>query len=152
MVDYLVWIWLAVACVSALLEFITTQMVSIWFTFASIVAIILALCGVIWWVQLIVFAVLALVLLLTLRRFSMKYLLKNTNSATNADSVIGTVHKLAKPITEDQPGELKLNDVVWTAVSVDGQSISQGSEVKIEKIEGNKLVVSKQKKENKKGD
>lgn len=141
--DYLVWVWLAVLCVSTALEFITMQMVSIWFAIASIVAIVLALFCVAWWVQLIVFSVLSLVLLVTLRKFSMKFLLRNTNTKTNADSIIGTVHKLIEPISEDKPGAVKINGVVWNAISKNGKSIKQNVEVKIENIEGNKLVVSK---------
>lgn len=142
MVDYLVWIWLAVAVVSALLEFATMQMVSIWFTFASIVAIILALCGVVWWVQVLVFCVLALVLLLALRKFSLKYLLKNNNSTTNVDSVVGTEHKLQQSISPDNAGALKINGVVWTAVCEDeSASIEAGNQVRVVKVNGNKLVV-----------
>lgn len=143
MADFLVWVWLGTAIISAVLEFVTMEMVSIWFTFASIVAIILALCGVIWWVQLIVFCVLALGLLLGLRKFSMKYLLKNTNEKTNVDSVVGTTHKLLKSITKDEPGEIKINGVVWTVISKNGSSIKKDAEVKIEKVDGNKLIVSK---------
>ena len=143
MVDFLVWIWLCVAVASALIEFVTMQMVSICFTFSSIVAIILARCGVVWWVQVIVFCVLALGLLLGLRKFSMKFLLKGSNEKTNAESIIGTTHTLLKPITKNEPGELKINGIVWTAVSNNGSSIKKDVEVKIEKIDGNKLVVSK---------
>ena len=149
MVDYLVWVWLAVACVSAALEFITMQMVSIWFALASIVAIILAFCGVAWCIQLIVFSVVSLVLLATLRKFSMKFLLRNTNTKTNADSIVGTVHKLIEPIAEDEPGAVKISGVVWTAVTKDGSAIESNTEVKIESIEGNKLFVSKVVKEQK---
>ena len=152
MVDYLVWVWLAVLCVSAALEFITMQMVSIWFAIASIVAIILALCGVVWWVQVIVFCVLALVLLLGLRKFSMKFLLKNTNTKTNVDSFVGSVHKLVEPINVDEPGAVKINGVVWTAVSKDNKPIKKGLDVKIENVDGNKLIVSKVEDKNNKGD
>ncbi len=142
MIDYLVWVWLAVAVVSALLEFATMQMVSIWFTIASIVAIILALCGVVWWVQVLVFCALALVLLLSLRKFSIKYLLKNDKTTTNVDSLIGTEHKLRQSITLDSAGELKINGVVWTAVGKDeSTSIEAGQQVRVVKVDGNKLIV-----------
>ncbi len=141
MVDYLVWIWLAVAVVSAALEFITMQMVSIWFTFASIITIILALCGVVWWVQLLVFCGLSLVLLLSLRKLALKYLLKNDKTKTNVDSFVNNNYKLIQPITADTPGEVKINGVVWTAVSEDGAEIEKDQVVTVVKIDGNKLIV-----------
>ena len=141
MVDYLVWIWLAVAVVSAALEFITMQMVSIWFTFASIITIILALCGVVWWVQLLVFCGLSLVLLLSLRKLALKYLLKNDKTKTNVDSFVNNNYKLIQPITADAPGEVKINGVVWTAVSEDGAEIEKDQVVTVVKIDGNKLIV-----------
>ena len=141
MVDYLVWIWLAVAVASAALEFITMQMVSIWFTFASIITIILALCGVVWWVQLLVFCGLSLVLLLSLRKLALKYLLKNDKTKTNVDSFVNNNYKLIQPITADTPGEVKINGVVWTAVSEDGAEIEKDQVVTVVKIDGNKLIV-----------
>ncbi len=141
MVDYLVWIWLAVAVVSAALEFITMQMVSIWFTFASIITIILALCGVVWWGQLLVFCGLSLVLLLSLRKLALKYLLKNDKTKTNVDSFVNNNYKLIQPITADTPGEVKINGVVWTAVSEDGAEIEKDQVVTVVKIDGNKLIV-----------
>lgn len=141
MVDYLVWVWLAVVVASAALEFITMQMVSIWFTFAGIITIILALCGVIWWVQLLVFCGSSLILLVSLRRLALKYLLKNDKTKTNVDGFVNNNYKLIEPITSDAPGAVKINGVVWTAVSEDNSEIEKDKVVTVVKIDGNKLIV-----------
>ena len=142
MVDFLIWIWLGIAIASAVLEFVSMQMVSVWFTVGSIVAIILSLCGVVWWVQLLTFGIVSLVLLLCLRKLCLKYLLKNDNATTNIDGLVGTTQKLVEPITTDTAGAVKISGVVWTAVS-EGANIEKGEMVKIERVEGNKLIVSK---------
>lgn len=143
MAEFLIWIWLGIAIASAVLEFISMQMVSIWFTVGSIVAIILSLCGVIWWAQLLTFGIVSLVLLLSLRKICLKYLLKNDNATTNVDGLVGTTQKLVEPITKDTAGAVKISGVVWTAVAENDVSIEKGESVKIERVEGNKLVVSK---------
>lgn len=143
MAEFLIWIWLGIAIASAVLEFISMQMVSIWFTVGSIVAIILSLCGVIWWAQLLTFGIVSLVLLLSLRKICLKYLLKNDNATTNVDGLVGTTQKLVEPITKDTAGAVKISGVVWTAVAENDVLIEKGESVKIERVEGNKLVVSK---------
>ena len=145
MVDYLVWVWLGVIVASAALEFITMEMVSIWFTFAGIITIILALCGVVWWVQLLVFCGLALILLLSLRKLALKYLLKNDKTKTNADGFVGNSYKLIEPIAKNTPGAVKINGVVWTAVSENGEEIAKDEVIVVVKIDGNKLIVKEQK-------
>ncbi len=140
--DFLIWVWVAVLCASAIVEFLSMQMVAIWFTFSAMATIVLNLCGVIWWVQVLVFCVLSLVLLLSLRKFSLKYLLKNTNQKTNADSLVGTTHKLLEKIEPEKSGSLKINGVVWTAICENkDQTLNAGEVVEITKIEGNKLFV-----------
>lgn len=143
MAEFLIWIWLGIAIASAVLEFISMQMVSIWFTVGSIVAIILSLCGVIWWAQLLTFGIVSLVLLLSLRKICLKYLLKNDNATTNVDGLVGTTQKLVEPITKDAAGAVRISGVVWTAVAENDVSIEKGESVKIERVEGNKLIVSK---------
>ena len=143
MVDFLIWIWLGIAIASAVLEFVSMQMVSVWFTVGSIVAIILSLCGVVWWVQLLTFGIVSLVLLLCLRKICLKYLLKNDNTTTNVDGLVGTTQKLVEPITSDAAGAVKISGVVWTAVAESDTNIEKGEMVKVERVEGNKLIVSK---------
>ena len=143
MAEFLIWIWLGIAIASAVLEFVSMQMVSVWFTVGSIVAIILSLCGVIWWIQLLTFGIVSLVLLLSLRKICLRYLLKNDNATTNVDGMLGTTQKLIESITQDTAGAVKISGVVWTAVCDDDSTIEKGELVQIERVEGNKLIVKK---------
>ena len=51
------------------------------------------------------------------------------------------------PVTEDiqnlqSQGQVKVNGMVWSARSTDGQHIPKGTVVRIDRIEGVKLLVS----------
>ena len=143
MIDAWVWIWLAVVCGSAVLEFISMQMISIWFVAGGIVALILAIIGgVEFWIQIVVFIVLSMILLLSFRKLALKCLLRNTNTKTNIDSMIGRETTLIDDISLDNAGAVKINGVVWTAIAeADNIAISAGTLVVITEIRGNKLIV-----------
>ncbi len=137
------WIWVAVICISAIVEFATMQMVSIWFVGGGLVALILYFCGVGWEIQLIVCLVVTIVLLLSCRKLCMKFLLKGTDEKTNVDSLVGKEVKLLKGINVDEAGEVKVNDVIWTAVAQDSTNIEVGNKVRVVAVQGNKLIVQK---------
>ncbi len=148
---FFVWIWLGILVVSAILELASMQMVSIWFCASSVVAAILDICGVAIWIQALVFVLLALILLLCLRKFCLKFLLKGDTIKTNVDTLVGSVFPLFEEIKPEQNGSIKVNGVVWTAQSEKEQTIKKGEKVVVTKVEGNKLIVKKfiEKKENK---
>ncbi len=135
------YVWLGVTAVALMLEFLTSDLLSIWFAGGGIVAMILALCGLSWYVHLPVFIVLSFVLLLSFRKVVMKYLNKG-DAHTNADAAIGKEYKLLTPISLNEAGSIKVNDVVWSAVTEnEGESVSEGTLVKVKYIKGNKYIV-----------
>lgn len=143
----MVWIWLGVIILATVIEFLTLEMTSIWFAAAAFVALILSLFdNVEWYVQVLVFVVLSAALILFLRKIAKKWLLKRTEGKTNLDIYVGTRTRLLKSITEDAPGEIKINDVVWTAVTADGSAVPEHEFVEITGVKGNKIIVKKQNK------
>lgn len=138
----MVWIWAVVFIVTLVVEIITVELASIWFAFGSFIAFILALCGVNETVQIVVFLVSSAVMFLSFRNICIK-LLKNSKEKTNTDSLVGTVHKLTKEIKEDEPGEIKINDIPWRVVCKTNEKIEKNCEVKIVEVQGNKFVVEK---------
>ena len=141
--EWMIWVWLGVTALSLILEFVTLEMASIWFAAGGIICMILAACGVGWEIQLIVFILVSMILLLSLRKIALKLLLKNSNTKTNANSEVGKKFKLLSDITEQEPGTIKINDVIWNVVSVDGSKIKKGATIEIVEIKGNKYVVKK---------
>lgn len=138
-----VYIWLGVVALSIIIEFLTADLVSVWFIFGGIVSMILALLKVdlVW--QLVAFIAVSAVLLATCRRPFVKLLGKNKIS-TNADSVIGREFTLLSPIGFNMAGTVKVNDVIWTAdTEQDGVEIAAGETVRVVEIKGNRLIVEK---------
>ena len=139
----MIWIWLGVIVLSLVVEFVSFDMVSIWFAAGGIVSLILSACGASLTWQLIFFIVVALALLLSLRKIALKYLQKGDNFKSNTDSLVGKKYKLLKAINDDEKGSIKINDVELTAVTEDDSTIEKGEMVEIVKIKGNKVIVKK---------
>jgi|AntRauTorcE11897_2_1112592.scaffolds.fasta_scaffold00063_16 membrane protein implicated in regulation of membrane protease activity len=138
-----IWVWAVVIAVSLILEFISMEVTSIWFSIGGLTSLILAATeSTSFEVQVIVFIVTSAVLLLTLRRWTKNKLLKS-DGTTNIDLVKTKKFKLLTPITKTSNGTLKYNGVVWTAVSADGKRIKAKEWVVVTKVQGNKLIVKK---------
>lgn len=143
--QYMFIIWLVVFVVAIIVEATTAELVSIFFAAGSVVALIISFIpGVEWWVQLIVFVVISAASLLGLRPLMNKFLKKEKRN-TNIDEMIGKKGLMIKGCDELNYGEIKVNGVIWTAVSVDEkEEIKADEKVVIVAINGNKLVVKKE--------
>lgn len=136
-----VYIWLAVTAAALVIEFLTTEMVSVWFAGGGLVAMLLAGLDLGWYYHVPVFIVVSFALMLCFRRLVMKKLNKG-EVKTNADSAIGKEFELLSDIGFNQTGSIKVNGVVWTAVAEDDHTeIPAGKTVVALKIEGNKYIV-----------
>ena len=141
--DTMFWIWLAVIVVTVVIEGITLDMVSIWFTAGAIIPLILAAVGGVGWeIQLIIFIVLSTVLILTLRKVTIRLLFKN-GAKEQVNTLIGMQTKMIEDATEDTMGKIKINDVVWSAKSENDESFKKGELVEIIRVSGNKAIVRK---------
>ncbi len=136
------YIWLGVVAVTMIIEFITMELVSIWLSIGALIAMILAACGVGYEIQIIVMIVVSISCILGLRKVTLKFLNKNKDK-TNVDMLIGNKTKLLSDITEDDAGSVKVNGVVWSAITENQEPIEKDNYVVIEKVVGNKLVVKK---------
>lgn len=136
-----IYIWLAVTAVALILEFITADMVSVWFAGGGLVSMILAGCGASWYIHLPVFIILSLVLMFCFRKTALRLLSKN-DTKTNAESVIGKEFRLLSEISLNSPGTIKVAGVVWNAVCEDeNKVVAEGTLVRVKSINGNKYVV-----------
>ena len=140
--DVMLWVWIGVVAISLIVEALTMDMTSIWFAVGGLFALITWAIipeQIVW--QIAVFLVISALCIVFLRKIAKKFLLKKPTVATNIDKTIGTHTKLIEAIKQDAPGALKINGIVWTAVSFNGLDIENGTEVEIIEIEGNKMVV-----------
>ena len=138
-----IYVWLAVTAFALIIEFVTADMVTIWFAGGGLVAMILAACGLEWYVHVPVFIVVSFAAMLVFREMVIEKLGKG-EVKTNAETVVGKDFTLLSPITFGQAGSIKINGVVWNAVGEnEDEVIDAGSVVTIKAIKGNKYIVKK---------
>ena len=136
------WIWTAVIICSIIVEIITADLISIWFTCGAVIPFILAATNAVnyeW--QIVIFVVVSVTLLASLRKITKKYLLRNSNLKTNVDSLIGQKFRLLHRTDFETVGKIKVKDVDWSVIAEDQGTIEEGAVVEIVKIAGNKLIV-----------
>jgi membrane protein implicated in regulation of membrane protease activity len=92
-------------------------------------------------IQIIAFAVVAGLLLFVTRPLAARYLNSQTKK-TNADSLIGEICLVTSPINNlKAEGQAVVKGQEWTARSIDGSLIPEGTTVRIVSISGVKLMV-----------
>ena len=134
--------WFVAMLLFLWLEASTVGIVSIWFAVGALCAMITGICGGELWLQVVVFMVVSIVLLASLRPLTRKYF-KPKLVKTNVDAVLGTVGVVTEEIDNIRAcGQVKLGAMTWTARSTAGETIPQGTQVAVDRVEGVKLYVT----------
>lgn len=136
--------WAAALVVFLIVEAVTAGLVSIWFVFGSLVALICAALGAAVWLQIFWFVIVSVATLVLTRPLVKRYV-DSRSVATNADRSIGRAAVVTKRIDNlAATGAVKLDGVVWTARSTDDAvAIEAGERVTVRAIEGVKLIVER---------
>jgi|SRR5690554_1259165 len=141
MSEYMLWFWLIIFIVAIVIEFSTTELVSLWFAIAAVIAMIISLANPTnVWLQVIVFFTVGFILMGVTRPFLVKYFKRNVID-TNVDAFIGKAAQVIVKISHTEHGKVLFEGTEWTAVS--SETIDDGAMVRILAIEGNKLIVTK---------
>ena len=134
--------WTAVIIIAIALEAATAQLVSIWFAGGGLAGLIAHFLHAPFWLQVIAAAVATLILLLETRPLVRRFL-RGKETRTNADRVVGRTAVVTEPIDNVlAKGRVSVLGSDWTARSLDGGAIPAGAQVRVERIEGVKLIVS----------
>lgn len=136
--------WVAALVVFLIVEAVTAGLVSIWFVFGSLVALICAALGAAVWLQIFWFVIVSVATLVLTRPLVKRYV-DSRSVATNADRSIGRAAVVTERIDNlAATGAVKLDGVVWTARSTnDAVAIETGERVTVRAIEGVKLIVER---------
>lgn len=130
-------LWLALIVVFAVIEGATTALTTVWFIGGALAALAAALLHAELWLQITLFFAVSVVLLTALRPLVKKYLRPRTvrtNAAGNiVTEAIDNLH---------ETGAVRLSGVEWSARSADGSPVAAGNVVRIDAIEGVKLIVT----------
>ena len=135
-------LWLVLIVVFLMAEASTVTLISLWFAAGALVAMIASLLGAQFWLQGVLFLVVACFLLACLRPLVRKYI-KPRITKTNVDAVIGAKGYVTAAVDNlSATGKVKLNGMEWTARSTSGERIAEGTLVKVDRIEGVKAFVT----------
>lgn len=138
---YLPYIWLGLTVIAAVVEGLTTQLISIWFVIGGGAAFITALCGGPLWLQALLFSGVS-ILTLTVTRPFVKKIIKTRREPTNADRYLGQEGLVLEEINNHiGKGQVKVLGSIWTARTEDGSVLHQDTRIEVVRLEGVKLVV-----------
>ena len=135
----MVYFWLAMIVVFALVEGVTVSLIAVWFSVGSLAAMISAALGAPLWLQALLFTLVSGLTLAAMRPFIKKYL-NIKPILTNADALVGQ-SAVAIESVDSLSGAVKVGGKVWSARC--DQAVSVGESVRILSIEGVKLIVEK---------
>lgn len=135
--DVLIWIFIAV--IFFILELTTTSFFLVWFGVGSIVAAVLNYLGCNIYVQFIAFAIVALILILSTRRFALKITPESTKKTTS-DRLIGQNAKVLRIIDKNNC-VVSVCGEEWSATTHD--SVDVDDEVKVVGIKSIRLIIEK---------
>ena len=145
MIETYTWIiWLALFVAMLGVEALGPALVSVWFSFGALIALIVSFIPEVpWWVEVVIFVVISLATLLALRPILRRYFKRN-NYNTNIDSFTGKRGYVIEDITLLKPGAVKIGDVSWTAIPVEkDEKILENEVIEVVAVSGNKLIVKK---------
>ncbi len=134
-----VWVWFAVLIVAIVVEAMTVELVSLWFAFGAIGAIIAASLSNSLILEFSIFIIVSVLMLIFTRKFFIK-LLKKSDLKSNVDTYIGKKFEIDK-IEDGGYVYHKINGIDWRVVSSDDEKLEIGKTYEVVSIDGNKLIV-----------
>ena len=143
-----VYVWLAALVLFVVIEIATMGLTTIWFAGGALIALILAMLEVSFYVQLGVFLVISIVLLVSTRPLAMKFF-NAERVKTNVNSIIGKQAIVVAQINNlKEEGQVIVNGMEWSARSYEeGKIIPPGTVVEVKEIRGVKVMVMEKGKE-----
>lgn len=133
--------WFLAAIIFAIIELITSPLISIWFCGGALAAALTCIFTDSIWITAIVFVAVS-ALLLAFTRPLVKRKITPKIQATNADRIIGKEAVVIEQIDSvENTGQIKVEGQVWSAKSEN--VVNKGEKVTVSSIEGVKAVVTK---------
>ncbi len=137
----MVGLWVIAIIVFLILEGITAGLVTIWFAVGALAALIAAMFHAPVWLQIVWFFVVSIAAFALTRPLAKKYVNSKTQP-TNADMYLGRECVVTETIDNlEGRGAVSVGGKVWTARSLTGATLPEGSRATVQRIEGVKLIV-----------
>ena len=132
------WMWLVIIIFLVFIEIITVNLTTIWFVVSGLMALILSFFIDAFEIQFATFVLGGVILLFTTRPYLVRKL-KVKETKTNLDRVVGMQGVVTMEITKLNPGEVKVDGKLWTAIADD--KIKKDMIIEVLSIDGVKLKV-----------
>lgn len=136
-------VWTAAIILFGVVEAATAGLVCIWFAAGALAALVAAFVDASLSIQIVLFLVVSAGALALTRPLLKKITTENV-TPTNADRVLGEIAKVTETIdNENSVGAVYVDGKTWSARSVEEEVIPAGSRVRIESMQGVKLLVKR---------
>ena len=134
--------WFIAFMVLIIIEFLTVNLVTIWFVIGSLAALVASYFTNSLIIQIIVFIIFSIITLFFTRTIMRNF--KGISAIpSDPEKIIGKVGTVVKRISKENYGEVKVHGGLWVACSND--SIEVGEKVKVIGLDDHKLTVIKNK-------
>ncbi len=148
MIDYFMtnlWLaWLVISIVCVIVEMTSFDFFVTCFAIGSLGAMVAAIVGMPFWLQIIVWAVVSVLSIMFIRPALTNIIHANGDKRlSNADALIGKEGKVIEAIVADGFGYVKIDGDEWRSVAADGQEIAKGERVKVISRDSIILTVTK---------
>ena len=134
-------VWIIAIVVFGIVEGMTEGLVSVWFAIGSVAGLVASVMRYGALRQLTAFVVVSAVALAATRPLVRKYAAEGY-TRTNADRVIGQIGRVTEAV-DAESGAVYADGKTWTARSADGTVLPMETPVRVERIEGVKVYVTR---------
>lgn len=139
----MVWLWLVVILLGVIIDYLSSDVLFVGFSFGALIGIVLAFLNVNVIFQFLFFSVITIFFFFYVYpKIKKKIKVDNIGTKTMEESYIGRKLILDKDVNLSEL--VKFDGIYWTFKSLSGP-LEKGTEVKIVGIEGNKILVKKEK-------
>lgn len=138
------WYWIALIAIALILEFLTEQLISIWFIPGAVAAIVLDLFSVYLPIQILALLLVSILGIFLVRGVVLKKI-KCENAKTNIEAIIGERCIVTEKVDNYAGcGQVKIKGQIWSARGVGEDDVFEvGEALHVVAIEGVKVICKK---------
>ena len=130
--------WITLIILGIIVELISVDLIAIFFSIGAIIVLVMNNYNLPFYMQCIVLTI-VVVIGVTLTRPVARKLQGKKIDRTNSDRIIGQQGIVIKEINGIDFGQVKVNQEIWSAISVNNTPIKEGSNVEVVDITGVKV-------------
>lgn len=134
-----IWFWMSI--IFTVIELETFGLISVWFVFGSLAAMVASLFISSVMIQAIIFITISVILMIALRNYALNNFRNKTVRKNNIEELTELPCVVIEDILENELGEVKLQGKIWRSRSDSGTAYKIGERPNVIRIEGNTIIV-----------